>query len=169
MFNNLIDADLPVEVEEQAVQFIRSAEALFPYLIGLTPDERKKIPKMGVRSLDFVERSVMHARENRNLLPSFITMEQFERDFRLLMGMRRVLSITEIFSTKLKDTYFVVGSELFSASREFYNAVKRAAKSGVLGSEKIRRELAVRYTKQPTKEEAIPDETQVLTKEQPLT
>jgi len=165
MINNLIDAELPVEAEEQAVQMIRSAEALFPFLTGVDPNTKKRFPKMGKKSLDFVERSLMHARENRNLVPPFVDIDQFERDYRLMIQMRRVLSMSESFTSKLKHTYFLISAEAFSSAREFYNAVKRAARSGVLGSDTIKIDLAARYKKSLSKEDEPPGDTQVQTKE----
>lgn len=41
MIRKKVDALLPKETEEQALQFIRSAEALFPFLQLLTSEEQK--------------------------------------------------------------------------------------------------------------------------------
>ena len=50
MIKNLIDVELPLEVEEQAIQNIRNTEGLFTFLIGLNSEERKKLTKIGKRS-----------------------------------------------------------------------------------------------------------------------
>ncbi len=153
MVNNIIDVELPGDVEEQAIQLIKNTESLFTFLVALTPEERQQVAKMGKRSLDFVERSLMHAKENRNLIPFYVDLDKFERDCRLVIQLRRILASSENLTAKLKDTYLIVGSEAFTAAREFYGSVKNAAHSGVLGCDSIKKDLAARYKKQQAKEE----------------
>lgn len=109
MIRKKVDALLPKETEEQAIELIRSAEALFPFLQLLTSEERKKLNKLGTRSLDFVERSLIHAKENKNLFPSFFAIEEFDRDCILMAQLRRIMIITEAFYNKLKDTDTLTG------------------------------------------------------------
>lgn len=156
MINKTIDAELPVELEEQAVQFVRSAEAIFPFLVALTPGDRQCLTKLGKRSLDFVERSLMHAKENQDKLTPLVNLEQFDRDYRLMIQLRRILSIVESFGRKLRDTYMLTGSEAYEASRDFYDFVKRGAKRNIVGCEEIRKDLAFRYQNQGIKEDDPP-------------
>ncbi len=163
MIKNIIDAELPVEVEDQVVQTIRNMESNFPFLLALNPEDRQAIPKIGKRSLDFVERSLMHAKENKNLVPPLVNLDEFDRDYRLMVQLRRVLSVAESFTRKIKDTYMAVGSEAYESSRDFYDYIKRGASRNEIGCEEIRRDLAARFKKQLTTEEDPPGETTVTT------
>jgi hypothetical protein len=150
MLKRVIDAEMPKDTEEQVVRTLKETEALFPFMLNLTPKERKALPKMGKKSLDFVERAIMYANENRNMVPPFMDVEAQDRDLTLLKQVRRILGVLAPFCDKLKDTYHVLGSEAYSSARTFYNTVKRASKAGVLGSGTISKDLAERYKRQFT-------------------
>ena len=158
MIKNLIDVELPLEVEEQAIQNIRNTEGLFTFLIGLSTDERKKLTKIGKRSLDFVERSLMHAKENKGLIPSYVGLDEFDRDYRLMVQLRRITALLDSLSSKIKDTYIQTGAEAYSSAREFYNAVKRASGLGVMGCDVIERDLSARFKRQTLPDNETPEE-----------
>ncbi|MDR2554696.1 MAG: hypothetical protein LBC64_04635 [Fibromonadaceae bacterium] len=65
------------------------AELLKPYLIALTPDEKHEIPKMGPKTLNFVEKSHEYAHENPSLVPNYLQMDEFDIDFADAHGLWR--------------------------------------------------------------------------------
>jgi len=56
-----------------------------------------------------------------------------------------VLGVTESFCEKLRDTYMVLGSEVYDAARVFYRTVKNAAISGAKGCDYIAKDLGDHY------------------------
>jgi len=142
------DASLTKENEELAVQSINAAQAVFPWLIGLTPEVRQSLPKMGKGGLDFVERTLIYGKEHPNLVTAFQDLDTQDHKLGLLKQIQRVLSILEPFCEELSDTYMLLGTEAYASARVFYNTAKAAAKMGVPGCDVIVKDLAERYKKQ---------------------
>ena len=148
MLENSIDAQMTKEDEDQVIARLREAEALLPFMVNLTKHERMTLTKMGKKTVDFVERTILYAKEHPKYVPPFLNIEGQRRDMDLLRQVKRVLGVLEPFWEKLRDTYMVLGAEAYTASRAFYNSVKGAAKAGEPGSDIIVRDLAERYRKQ---------------------
>lgn len=154
---NLISAELSSENEELAISKLDELKAIFPFLIDLTVDERRHKSKMGKKTLDFVDRALIYAREHNSLIPPFVDLAEFEKDFVLLKQLQRILSVLEPFTEQIRDTKMQLGAEAYHAARDFYNSTKRAAKSGVHGSDHIAKDLGERY-KRRFEDNAKPEE-----------
>ncbi len=151
MFKNLIDAQLSKEDEDLAVQKVRELEGLFPFLVNITPEERKRMPHMGDKMLGFAEGTLIYGREYPALIPPFRSADAFQRDLDLLRQLRRVLGVLEPFIDMLRGTYMQVGAEAYASARDIYNMAKRAAKSAVPGTDVIVKDLGELYKKQYVK------------------
>ena len=145
MLKNLIDFELTKENEESSIQSIRSTEALLPFLVNLSTDERRRLAKMGRDGLDFAEKSLMHAADNPGLVASYMDIPAMQRDLNLMKQVQRVLGVTESFCEKLRDTYMVLGAEVYDGARVFYRTVKNAAVSGAKGCDYIAKDLGDHY------------------------
>jgi hypothetical protein len=145
MLKNLIDSELTKENEDLSIQNIRSTEALLPFLLNLSTDERRRLYKLGRDGLDFAEKSLMHAADNPELVASFMDIPAMQKDLKLMKQVQRVLGVTESFCEKLRDTYMVLGAEVYDTARVFYRTVKNAAVSGAEGCDYIARDLGDHY------------------------
>jgi hypothetical protein len=56
-------------------------ELLAPYTIALTPAERHELPKMGEKTLAFVEKAHQFAQQNPAFLPPYLDIAEFGIDF----------------------------------------------------------------------------------------
>lgn len=152
-----IDSTLTPENEELVVQNLDTAESTLDFLETLTKEERAGLPKMSKKALDFVERALMHAKDNPQLVPPFLDLAAQERDLVLMKQVARILGVTDHFSEKLRDTYRILGAEAYAAAREFYRWVRTAAKSGFEKSDFLAKELGYYYKRQySTKKPEIP-------------
>ncbi len=156
MIYNLVNAELSVENEERAIQLLQEVETLLPFMINLSPEDRQELPKMGKKTLDFVERTIIYAREHREFVPPYLNLDDTNRDFTLYNQLRRILSVLEPLCEKLKETHMMLSVESYSGARIFYRAVQSAAKSGVKGSDVILEDLKARYRKRYEKDDASP-------------
>ncbi|MDR2120415.1 MAG: hypothetical protein LBP64_06025, partial [Tannerella sp.] len=72
---------IPPEVLAQAQANIDSAISLLaPYVLPLTPKERHDVPKMGNKTLSFVEKALEYARRYPQLCPSYLNIKDFDID-----------------------------------------------------------------------------------------
>ncbi|MDR3196937.1 MAG: hypothetical protein LBU34_03620, partial [Planctomycetaceae bacterium] len=66
---------IPPDVLAQAQSYIDSANAILaPYMLPLTPEERHNLPKMGDKTLSFVEKALDYAHHYPQLCPSYLNL-----------------------------------------------------------------------------------------------
>ena len=125
-----------VQISEEDKTTIEGAiatleEKLMPYLIALTPDQRRNYPKVKDKTLPFVEKVSDYVDSSSEFVPGFMKVDEFKTDFAaysMLIGMLRRLNQ---INTSLDDTILMSGSESYKAALGYYNSVKQAAKMNV--------------------------------------
>jgi hypothetical protein len=137
---------IPPEVLAQAQSHIETALGLLaPYLLPLTPTERHDLPKMGDKTLSFVEKARDYAHQYPQLCPSYLNLDDFDNDLSDATGLRRMHIAAKQLSDDIDDTVLVAGSEAYQAALIFYNAVKAAAEQDVPGAKEVYNDLKTRF------------------------
>ena len=145
MSKGKISHELTEEAYGQIAQSIRALDSLLPFAINLTVKERRKLHKMGDKSIAFVEKAAQYADERPDLVPPYLDIPEFKRDLKLARQLKDLLMILEPSVEKISDTYLAAGSDAFLAARRLYSFVKAASDSGAPGSDTIAAELKKRY------------------------
>ena len=71
---------IPPQILAQVQSYIDSAlAALAPYLLPLTPEERHDLPKMGDKTLSFVEKALDYAHHYPQLCPWYLAWQSLIR------------------------------------------------------------------------------------------
>ena len=131
---------------KEIVQKLDELEKLIePYVTPLTPHERRDLPKMGPKTLAFVEKCHEFAAANPNLRPPFLNMDEFAIDFADAHSLYLPVNKAAQLHENLADTQICAGSEAFQAALIFYNTVKSAAASNVPGAHAVYEELRKRF------------------------
>jgi hypothetical protein len=124
--------NITATLSEADVQEIKAAlqtiEQKLPFLINLTTEERRRLYKMGAKSLTFVNNSLTAAQSNRDILPATFDLEEFARDYQLSAALTDIFFGLQQLSEKVDDTLMAVSSEAMSSSLTVYDYVKTAAK-----------------------------------------
>ena len=119
-------------LSETDIQEIKAAlatiEEKLPFLINLTAEERRKLYKMGDKSLAFVNNSLTAAQSNPDILPASFDLDEFQRDYQLAVSLTDISYRIQQLTEKVDDTRMAVSSEAMSSSLTVYNYVKTAAK-----------------------------------------
>jgi hypothetical protein len=137
---------IPPEVLAQAQSNIDATiELLAPYILPLTPDERHDLPKMGDKTLSFVEKSKDYMHQYPQLCPSYLNIPDFDTDVVDATGLRRVYIVAQQLADNIDDTVMVAGSEAYQGALVFYNAVKVAAAQDVPGAKEVYSDLKTRF------------------------
>jgi hypothetical protein len=119
----LTDTDL-----QQIKDALAIVQDKLPFLITLTAEERRRLVKMGDKSLAFVSNSLTAARANRDILPASFDLDEFSRDYHLVASLTELMFSLRQLSEQVDDTLIAVGSEAMSSSLNVYDYVKMAAK-----------------------------------------
>jgi hypothetical protein len=137
---------IPSTVLTQAQTKIDEAAALLaPYMLALTPAERHELPKMGEKTIGFVEKAYDFAQKNPNLVPPFLEVAAFGVDFGDAHGLWTLLNTVQQLEQSIDDTEMVAGSEAYQAALVFYKSVKMAAAQDVPGAKAVYDELKTRF------------------------
>ena len=137
---------IPAEILSQAqAKIAEVANLLKPYLLALTPTERHELPKMGPKTLNFVEKSHEFAHENPSLIPPYLEMGEFDTDFADAHGLWTLYNHVRQLEDGISDTQMTAGSEAYQAALIFYNSAKIAASQGIPGAKAVYEELKKRF------------------------
>jgi hypothetical protein len=146
---------IPADVLTQVQTKMQEVQALLaPYMLALTPEERREMPKMGAKTIVFVEKAYDFARQNLNLVPPYLDIDAFGTDFGDAHGLWTVHSMVQQVEEGIADTEMTAGSEAYQWALVFYKSVKMAAAQDVPGAKAIYEELKTRFPQRGGKREA---------------
>jgi hypothetical protein len=146
MSNERHAVSIPHEVLEQLKVKTREINQLLaPYALALTPQERHDLPKMGEKTVSFVEKAFEFAAENVDLRPVFLDMTAFEVDMNDAKGLRVIENNARQALETVGDVEMAAGSEAFHSALAFYNYVKMLAAQDVPRAKAIYDELKARF------------------------
>ena len=126
---------------------------LKPYLIALTPAERKNLPKMSDRSTPFVEKVLDYSRTNPEMAPAYLDVNELQIDVQSVRELNQLARQSQKLASGLDDTMMLAGSEAYVASLAYYNSVKVAARLNVPGAKLIHDDLKKRFEAQGRRSE----------------
>jgi hypothetical protein len=151
---------IPADVLTQAQTKIDEVTALLaPYMIALTPAEWHELPKMGEKTIGFVEKAYDFANHNPNLVPPYLDMDAFGKDFGDAHGLWTLVNSIRQLDENASDTEMTAGSEAYQAALVFYKSVKMAAAQDVPGAKAVYEELKTRFPGGKRKSGATETET----------
>ena len=148
MIVNKLSETVSPEVETEVIQFFKEAQDVkLPFLVELTPKERKHLAKLGRKQVDFVDKAFLSASGAPELLPGHVSLEEFARDKDLRTSLLKMKEESKKFEKKLDDTILLVEAEMYRSARLFYHSARAAANEGVDAANLIAKELAYHHKK----------------------
>ncbi|MDR1215299.1 MAG: hypothetical protein LBK25_01295 [Treponema sp.] len=137
---------IPQDVLTQAQTKIDEVKTLLaPYVMALTPTERHELPKMGEKTISFVEKSYDFAKKNPNFVPTYLDIIAFGVDFDDAHGLWTLANSIRQLDENIEDTEMIAGSEAYQAALVFYKSVKMAAEQDIPGAKAVYEELRTRF------------------------
>lgn len=126
-YQNITGSLSPADIQEIKAA-LQTVQKKLPFLVTLSVEERRKLVKMGDKSLAFVSNSVSAAQSNREILPASFDVEELVRDYQLATTLTELLISMRQLTEQVDDTLLAVGSEAMSGSLTVYDYVKTASK-----------------------------------------
>ena len=117
------------------------------FALELHITDKHTLQSMGLHSIPFTEYAYMMATQRKDLVPSYLNMEEFNNDMTLFTQARELLQMVEMLRERLIDTSTAAGADAFTSARKFYTAVKGAIKSEIPGAAVIYEEMRKRFIK----------------------
>lgn len=139
------DADL-VTIEDA----IATLEQRFTGLIGLTPDERRELTKMGDKSEAFCRQAVITLGKHPDVLPRNFDVDEYRADLAALDALRPLLARLQRVYDRMVDSEMALGSDLMVASLEGYAHLKVAGRGD--GLDTLKEALGARFNRKRRQE-----------------
>jgi hypothetical protein len=159
LLSNQISGGLPPDSLDRAMTAIRIVQdELAPKLVELGPDERKALPKIGSKTLDFIAKALEHMRANPELKPGFVDLDEMARDLAAVSQLRTLLAPLKQIVDLLDDSLMLSAGEAYAAALVCYQAAKSAARLNTPGAKVIVDDLALQFARQGRSDRADPPE-----------
>jgi len=117
-----------------------------PFLINLTPKERKATFKTGADSVSFVQNALSAAQDHPDILPASFSIPEFKNDVDLFTTLTDLGTLIASVASEVDDTRLAVGGEGMQEATQVYNYVKTAAKT-TPGLKPVADQLGERFKK----------------------
>ena len=152
MQENRIELELTSEEETQITGAIAVLETvLLPKLIVLEKTEKAELLRMGDKSVAFVNKGLEVAKQDTDLLKTFISVDAMDKDVKSIAQLRSLdYRLSRILSA-IDDSFALVGHEAYSTSLMIYSLMKNAAKMGHPGAKEKVAELKQRFPRTRSK------------------
>ena len=142
------------ELEEKSLAEVTAAietlkTILLPHLKTLSADERHEMPKMGDRTVPFVQKALEYCKSNADIVPPFLDVDAFKTDVEAVVSLRSIYQPLLQVTDALNDTMLLSGSEAYTGALIYYQAAKSAAKSNISGAKNIYDDLSTRFPGRP--------------------
>lgn len=130
--SNHVSGTLTTEQQQQALAAIAELRAQLPFLIDLSPEDRRALPKMGNKGRAFVDQGLATATQNEGILPRSFDLDEYRRDVELVRLLEPIHLALRQLAELVEDTFLAVGSDAYSATLVVYQAAKMAGTGGAL-------------------------------------
>jgi hypothetical protein len=134
MTDNRISASLSQADRQAVLDAINTIRAKLPFLIDLSPEERRTLPRMGDKSRGFVAQAFEIAVQNPDILPRSFDVEEMRKDVELLAALSPIMAALAQLNELVDDTYMAVGSEAYAAALLLYQYARASGKGAALDS-----------------------------------
>jgi len=114
-------ADLQAKVNDMLL--------ILTFLINLTPVERKKLLKMGDKSVSFVREVLIGLQANPSVVPPNYDVTEYQKDLTLYDDLMAILGYLRPLFEGIEDTILALSNELMRQGISGYNLIKEAAKT----------------------------------------
>jgi hypothetical protein len=142
---NLNATALTTDLVKNVKDKLDEARLLFPFEVGLSAKDRMKNRALGSYSTQFVQQAVESMKQNPKLVPAFVDVEEAETYYSMYNSLLGIQDSVELLHRLVGDAMHMAGNQANKHSLDFYNSVKRGAKSNVPGAQSVLENLKPRF------------------------
>jgi len=140
---NVVLDDTSLAEVRQAIGVLKAK--LLPVLKSLSVQDRKELPKLGDRSMVFVQKAYEYTGIHPDLVPGYLDRQAFRVDLECLQQLQSLDRELAPVVDALADSIVLAGSEAYQAALLFYGNLKGAKKVNVGASASVYDDLAARF------------------------
>lgn len=128
MYSNISSALTALQKSDIQAK-VNDIKLILTFLINLTPAERKKLLKMGDKSVSFVQETLAALKANPTVVPASFDVTEFEKDLTLYKDLIDILGFLRPLFEGIDDTVLALSNELMRQGVAGYKLIVEAAKT----------------------------------------
>lgn len=149
---NAISIEIPEGDIKKAKDALKTlTDVLNPYLVALSAEERKTLPKMGDGTEPFVAKVMDYTESSPQFTPPYVDQNEMKKDWVAVNNLLPLLRGISQLDSNLNDSVMLAGSEAYVAALSYYNSVKQAARVNVPDAKVIYDDLRKRFERSSSK------------------
>jgi hypothetical protein len=110
-----------------AINKVNELKGVLPIMPDLTPNERQRMSKLGIKTRGFVDLALEAAKADPGILPQSISLGTFVTQDQLLRDLSLVQTHVTDLKFKLDDALLLTGNYIYGVSRTVYALAKTPA------------------------------------------
>jgi hypothetical protein len=142
---NQMSAQLPDEDLNEVLQAIATIRQKLPFLVKLSPDDKKKTSMLDDGRIPFASKALDYASREASISPNPLLLEEAQIDSNLFGKLQKVDRELSRLSEMVSDTRMLAGAELYEFARVVYKMAKISASLDVPGTKSIVDDLGKLY------------------------
>jgi hypothetical protein len=143
---NQFHTDIPAKVTAEVQSHLDAIKGLLaPYLISLTPEERKTMLRMADKTVAFVTKINDYATSTPAFVPAFVSLAELQQDTAGMAALTPLRQQFEQLSLDTDSTVMIAGSEAYGNSLTVYGNIKFLAKNKQPGAQAAYDDLKQRF------------------------
>ena len=149
----------PAQVEE-AITAFKDFTSKLPPLVNLTPLQRQRTARIGIRTRGFIELVLEAAKKDPTILPGNIPLEKFLSQAELLNGISLIQTFVADYKRSLDDAAVLIGAKVYGMARTGYAVLKTPA-----GQAKLQEQMELmkqRFVPKAKRSQSTTEETEEL-------
>jgi hypothetical protein len=129
--DNLVSATLTAADMQTVSDALATIRAKLPFLIDLTVQDKRRLFKMGDGSRAFVEKALIAAQANPQVLPPAFDLAEYSRDWALWAQVSVIANNITQLAELVDDTQTALGSDLMTGALTAYGHLSEASVGGL--------------------------------------
>jgi len=129
-----------------------------PFLIDMTPEERRSRSVMNSARKPFVEKTIAYGEKDPRIVPNYVDIEEMKKSMKLYEQLVELGAEFKRVGEGLSDTAAAIGENLWTGGLSIYDSSKTASRNGVPGIDSVLNDLKSFFAWDRSKEEAEPEE-----------
>ncbi|MBS3770712.1 MAG: hypothetical protein V5A51_10005 [Bacteroidales bacterium] len=128
-----------------------------PFLIDMTPEERRSRSVMNSARKPFVEKTIAYGEKDPRIVPNYLDIEEMKKSMKLYEQLVELGAEFKRVGEGLSDTAAAIGENLWTGGLSIYDSSKTASRNGVPGIDSVLNDLKAFFAWDRSKEEAEPE------------
>lgn len=135
--------------QKEVMQAIATIQQTLSFLINLSQEERRSLPKLGDKTRIFIQKAMEVVNQNSEFMPRSFEVANMQREVDLYEGLYPILLAIAKLHELVDDTYVAAGNEAYTSARTVYSSAKVNGRG--MGVDAVVDELGQRFSRKSRK------------------